>query len=87
MLARVRKDVYTPERLEVVSEGDVVRVSIGNTDMRFHYVDAFTIVNMMRAAAKAAKSFAGDTSRHWSVIGTMHNATPDQYGKTFNIRR
>jgi len=52
----------------------MVKLSLGNVDVRFSYETALLLSQWLRIRAKEAKRRAGDMSRHWSVIGTLHDA-------------
>jgi hypothetical protein len=65
------------ERIAVSSEGALVVMELGNVTVKFPYETALLLSQWLRVRAKEAKRRAGDDSRHWSVIGTMHDA---QYG-------
>ena len=56
------------------SQNDQVVLRIGNADISMDYEDALRISQALRVAAKQSKKFAGDISRHWSVIATLTNA-------------
>lgn len=58
-------------RIAVEAEGELVKLAIGNTDIRFDYETALQLSQWLRLKGKQAKRNAGDTSRHWSVIGTL----------------
>jgi hypothetical protein len=59
------------QRIAVSSEGEMVVITIGNTDLRMHYEDALQLSQWVRVRAKEAKRRAGDTSRHWSAVATL----------------
>jgi len=67
----VKPTTFTPQQMIIVSENELVAIKIGNTTLRVHYEDAFRISQMIRVRAKEAKRFAGDTSRHWSLIANL----------------
>jgi hypothetical protein len=77
MVSVVSNNVMRRERIAVESEGDLVRILIGNAELKLGYEDALLLSQWIRVRAKEAKRRAGDVSRHWSVIGTLHDA---QYG-------
>jgi hypothetical protein len=56
--------------MSVGTEYDMVVLKIGNAEMSMPYEQALKLSQWLRVRAKQAKKFAGDTSRHWSVIGT-----------------
>jgi len=57
--------------MAVTIEGDLVKLSIGNTDIRMPYETALQLSQWLRVRAKQAKRTAGDVSRHWSAIGLI----------------
>ena len=59
------------QRMAVTIEGDLVKLSIGNTDIRMPYETALQLSQWLRVRAKQAKRTAGDVSRHWSAIGLI----------------
>lgn len=63
--------LLTPQAIEVRSEGELVVLKVGNSELRFHYEDGIKISQWIRLRAKEAKRRAGDTARHWSVLGTL----------------
>ena len=74
MVAIVRNDLLKQERIAVSSEGDLVVMSLGNVEVKLPYETALLLSQWLRVRAKEAKHRAGDVSRHWSAIGTMHDA-------------
>lgn len=64
-------DLLKPQRLAVHSDGELVVVTVGNTELKMHYETAMQLSTWMRVRAKEAKHRAGDASRHWSVIGNL----------------
>jgi hypothetical protein len=86
-LVHARTDLLKQQRIAVDAEGELVTLVLGNVAVKMGYETALTLSQWLRVQAKRAKRHAGDNSRHWSVIGTLHNATPDEFAKTFNIRR
>lgn len=63
------------ERIAVESEGDLVVMRLGNVTAKLPYETALLLSQWIRVRAKEAKNRAGDTSRHWSLIGTLHDAS------------
>ena len=70
----VNKDILKKTKIRIESEGELVVVNIGNSVFKLHYEDALLLSQWLRVRAKDAKRVAGDNSRHWSVIGTLHDA-------------
>lgn len=64
-------DVLKPQRIEVVTEGQLVVLRIGNSEMKMEHDTAIQLSTWLRVRGKEAKRIAGDTSRHWSVIGNL----------------
>ena len=75
MVSIVRKALLKQERISVDSEGDVVNINLGNVQVALPYETALLLSQWIRIRAKEAKKRAGDVSRHWSVIGTLHDAS------------
>ncbi len=69
------KDLLKRERIAVSSEGELVVIQLGNVTVKMPYENAFELSQWIRFRAKEAKRRAGDTSRHWSVIGNLHDAS------------
>lgn len=74
MVAVARNDILKRERIAVSSEGELVVMQLGNVEIAMPYESALLLSQWLRVRAKEAKRRAGDVSRHWSVIGTMHDA-------------
>ena len=64
-------DLLKPQRIEVRTEGPLVVLQIGNTELKMLYDVAIQLSTWMRIKGKEAKRRAGDESRHWSVIGNL----------------
>lgn len=64
-------DLLTPQRLAVESQGELVVIRIGNSELKMHYEDALKISQWIRVRAKEAKRRVGDMSRHWSAIAIL----------------
>lgn len=67
-------DLIKQERIAVESEADMVVMHLGNTTVKLPYETALLLSQWLRVRAKEAKRFAGDTSHHWSIVGTLHDA-------------
>ena len=63
--------LLTPQVIDFWSEGELVVMKVGNSELRLHYEDALKVSQQMRVTSKEAKRRAGDTGRHWSVLGTL----------------
>ena len=74
MVAIRRNDLLKRERIAVSAEGDLVVMELGNVTLKLGYEDALQLSQWIRVRAKEAKRTAGDTSRHWSLIGQLHDA-------------
>jgi hypothetical protein len=68
------KGLMQKSRLAVASEGDLVVLTLGNVEVKLPYETALLLSQWLRVRAKEAKRRAGDTSRHWSAIGTLTDA-------------
>ena len=67
-------DLLKKERIAVESAGDLVHIHLGNVQVSLQYEAALLLSQWIRVRAKEAKRRAGDKSRHWSAIGTLHDA-------------
>lgn len=76
-LPRVNPNLLKRERIEVTSEGDLVRMQLGNVEVKLPFETALLLSQWLRVRAKEAKRRAGAGGLRWSVIGTLHDA---QYG-------
>jgi hypothetical protein len=74
MVATVNRNLLKRERIAVASEGELVIMTLGNVEVKLPYETALLLSQWLRMRAKEAKRRAGDRSRHWSVIGTLHDA-------------
>lgn len=63
--------LLTQQRIAVSSEGELVVITIGNSDIRMHYEAALQLSQWVRVRAKEAKRRAGDQSRHWSAVAVL----------------
>lgn len=59
------------QRIEVISEGSLVVLRIGNAEMKMEHETAIQLSTWLRVRGKEAKRLAGDNSRHWSVVGNL----------------
>lgn len=59
------------QRIEVISEGPLVVLRIGNAEMKMEHETAIQLSTWLRVRGKEAKRMAGDNSRHWSVVGNL----------------
>lgn len=73
-VVQIRPTLLKREHMAVNSEGELVVISIGNSDLKLHYETALLLSQWVRHKAKEAKRRAGDNSRHWSVVGTLTDA-------------
>jgi hypothetical protein len=67
----IKQSLLTPQHLSVSTEGEIVVISIGNSDLRMHYGDALKVSQWIRVRAKEAKHRCGDVSRHWSALASL----------------
>jgi len=75
MVAIVNNNLLKQQRLAVESEYDNVVIRLGNIEVKISYETALLLSQWIRIRAKEAKRFAGDTSHHWSLVGTLHDAS------------
>lgn len=64
-------DILQKHRTAVRTEGELVVLQFGNVVVKMPYDTALQVSTWMRVRAKEAKRNAGDTSRHWTVIGNL----------------
>lgn len=74
MVHVVSKNLMKREVIAVAAEGDLVSIKLGNVEVKLGYEDALVLSQWIRVRAKEAKLTAGDTRRHWSVVGQLHDA-------------
>lgn len=70
---RRRSRVQPTNRTGVGWRGSQVFLVIGNTTIGFHWRDALTVSGWFRIHAKAAKQWAGDTSKRFRIRGLLTN--------------
>jgi hypothetical protein len=70
-MSRSISPLLSRQRIEVATEGEMVRLSVGNSDLRMPYETALQLSQWLRVRGKEAKRCAGDASRHWSAIGVI----------------
>lgn len=71
MLISNAPDLLKKQRVGVRSEGELVILSVGNTELKMDYETAIQLSTWMRVRGKEAKRRAGDNSRHWTLIGQL----------------
>lgn len=59
------------QRVSVSDVGEMVKLTIGNATLEFHYETALQLSAWLRLHAKRAKRTAGDVSRRWNAIGLL----------------
>lgn len=64
-------DLLKRQHIEVRAEGQLVVLQIGNVEMRMEHETAIQLSTWLRVRGKEAKRLAGDTSRHWTIIGNL----------------
>lgn len=70
-MSRSISPLLSRQRIAVSVEGDLVKLSIGNYDLRMPYETAIQLSQWLRVRGKEAKRRAGDMSRHWSAIAVL----------------
>jgi hypothetical protein len=60
-----------PTQVSCKAEGSTVVLTIGNHAITMTYETALVWSRMLRVRGKEAKRNAGDTSRHWTSVGTL----------------
>lgn len=63
--------LLSKQRIAVGTEGEMVKLTIGNADIKMPYETALQLSQWLRVRGKQAKRTAGDMSRHWSAIGLI----------------
>jgi len=61
------------QRISVQTEGELVVLNLGNVEVKMPYATAIQLSQWLRVRGKQAKTVAGDTSRHWSVLGILED--------------
>ena len=69
----VKPPTLDPTKVKFFDEGELCGFEIGNSKLTMSYEDALRFSQMLRVHAKKAKRRTGDTSRHWSAVGTLEN--------------
>ncbi len=64
-------DLLQKQRIDVHCDGQLVVLRIGNAEMKMEHETAIQLSTWLRFHGKEAKRIAGDTRRHWSVIGNL----------------
>lgn len=67
----VNSSLLSRQRISVDIEGELVKLSVGNVDIRMPYETALQLSQFLRVRGKQAKKMAGDSSRHWSAVGFL----------------
>jgi hypothetical protein len=70
-MQQVNSPLLSRQRIAVDTEGDMVKLSIGNADIRMPYETAIQLSQWLRVRGKEAKRTAGDMSRHWSAVAVL----------------
>lgn len=63
--------LLSKQRIAVETEGELVKLHIGNYTLTLPYETAIQLSTWLRVRGKEAKRNAGDKSRHWTVIGVL----------------
>ena len=59
------------QQTSVILDGELVVLKIGNLEIKMEGETAIQVSTWLRVRGKQAKRIAGDTSRHWTVIGNL----------------
>jgi hypothetical protein len=70
-MQQANSPLLSRQRISVEAEGEMVKLSIGNADIRMPYEAAIQLSQWLRVRGKEAKRCAGDMSRHWSAIAVI----------------
>ena len=65
------RDLLQKQRIEVRCDGELVVLQVGNAELTMDHETAIQVSTWLRVRGKEAKRAAGDTSRHWTVIGRL----------------
>jgi len=76
----VRPPLVNLNEVRVFDRGEEVVLQVGNSEIAWHYTQAFQLSQHVRLCAKRAKRRAGDTGRHWSAIGVLEDAEKVERG-------
>jgi hypothetical protein len=63
--------LLTQQDARIYLDGQLVVLKIGTVELKMDHTTAIKLSTWLRIKGKAAKSIAGDTSTHWSVIGNL----------------
>lgn len=63
--------MLTNQQVSVHNEGELVVLRLGNVEIKMEYDTAIKLSTWLRVKGKKAKTLAGDTSRHWTIIGQL----------------
>jgi len=69
--------VLKPQKVAVDIDGPLIRLTIGDLEVRMEYETALKVSQWLRVRGKQAKRLAGDASRHWSSVGVLDGLTGD----------
>lgn len=58
----------------VAFEHNLVVINFDQEVIKLHYTDAYKLHSIVRAAARNAKAWAGDTARQWTTRGSLADA-------------
>lgn len=75
MLPRINPTppLLTRQKVSVSTRGEIVVITIGNSEICLHYSEAIPLSQWIRVRAKKAKALAGDKSRHWSALANLEH--------------
>ncbi len=63
-------ELLKKQRIEVVTEGELVVLRIGNAEMKMEHDTAIQLSTWLRVNGKQAQRAAGAVS-HWSIVGNL----------------
>jgi len=63
--------LFKKEKISVAVDGELVKLSFGNVEIKLDHQTAIQLSTWMRVAGKQAKRTAGDTRVRWNIIGNL----------------
>ena len=61
------------QKISVGVDGELVVLNLGNVEVKMPYATAIQLSQWLRVKGKQAKMVAGDSGRHWSVLGVLED--------------
>ncbi len=70
-MSAVNSPLLSRQHIAVEARGEMVRLSVGNSNLDMPYETAIQLSQWLRVRGKEAKRSACDMSRHWSAIAVL----------------